>query len=608
MKQRILFVALALLLLTACHKENPDPRMEITIEKLQGNGKLTLDGLTATWNDGDTLRLNGTPVVVERSGDHAYISNTAALSTNRALFPTRLVASGPTSDNITVTLPREYDYRSDGTHQQLTLPLAARATDGEPLHFQHLTGALCFMLTNSTSHPLTIDKIVVSSNKYQLSGERAINLGSIGSIGPNDGTGDDLTVAMTFTKQSLVIPASGNANVVLPIAPVGSDNIFTVSVIAHHEGKRYTYTHTQGENKTDRSLNRNEIGYAGITINSDMTTGALFTGYGTVGNPYLITDYLDFLLMAEAVSKQWTDNNSTAYGKTYFRLENDIDLHGLSIYPIRNFVRQFDGNNHILYNLTINSRGDTCALFSLINGGTLKNLTLNNLTLKQSGNPTGSLLLGGFCGSIMNATISNCTLNNLNISITGNISSASTHIGGISARATKSNTLTDCSVITSVSFNSSTNPLYFGNIIGHCSDGATDNNDIVLTNCDATNASLSISTNNNLTFGGIVGYTTKEYLTVTGSDYTVTGAGSLTSTNTLVYAGGIVGRYNNISTSGRPCRLTISSATLTGSITASGNASSSVGTYLGKSYDSHELHINEGNNCNSTRFSITLNN
>lgn len=611
MKQRILFAALALLLLTACHKENPDPRMEITIEKLQGNGKLTLDGLTATWNDGDTIRLNGTPVVVERSGDHAYISNTAALSTNRALFPTRLVASGPTDDNITVTLPREYDYRSDGSHQLLDLPLAARATDGEPLHFKHLTGALCFMLTNNTGNPLTIDRITVSSNSYQLSGERNINLASIGSIGPEAGAGDDSTVSMTFTRQSLEIPASGTANVVLPIAPVSSDNIFTVSVIAHHEGKRYTYTHTQGENKTDRSLNRNEIGYAGITINSDMTTGALFTGYGTVGNPYLITDYLDFLLMAEAVSKQWTDNNSTAYGKTYFRLENDIDLHGLSIYPIRNFVRQLDGNSHTIYNLTINSRGnssyDTCALFSYVNGGTIKNLTLDNLTLKQNGNPSVGSLIGGFCGSIRNTSILSCTINNLNLSITGNIGSASTYIGGIAAHATRSNTLTNCMVTTAISFNSNTNPLYFGNIIGYCSDGESTDQTLILTNCDANNSSLSISTNNNLTFGGIVGYTTKEYLTVTGSDYTVTGAGSLTSTNTLVYAGGIVGRYNNISTSGRPCRLTISSATLTGSITASGNASSSVGTYLGKSYDSYELHINEGN-CNSTRFSITLNN
>lgn len=607
MKQRILFAALALLLLTACHKENPDPRMEITIEKLQGNGKLTLDGLTATWNDGDTLRLNGTPVVVERSGDHAYISNTAALSTNRALFPTRLVASGPTSDSITVTLPREYDYRSDGTRQQLTLPLAARATNDNPLHFMHLTGALCFMLTNSTSHPLTIDKIVVSSNKYQLSGNRAINLGSIGSIGPNDGADDDLTVAMTFTKQSLVIPASGSANVVLPIAPVDSNNRFTVTITCHYLGDRYVYTQTQGEGKIDRSLDRNEIGYAAMTLGNTFAE-ALFSGAGTSNTPYLITTPTDFITMVDAISQGWTNPSRTKYNTSYFRLSNNIDLNGISIYPIRNYNHAtFDGNNYSIYNLTINSRGDTCALFSNPTSVTLSNLTLNNLTLKHNDNSSGYLLFSGFCGLINGCTISDCHITGLTLSISGNISSASTYFGGIAARATKANTLTNCTVNTSISFNNNTNPLYFGNIIGYCSEGENGSNEIVLTNCDVTNSTLSISTNNNLTFGGIVGYTTKEYLTVTGSDYTVTSAGSLTSTNTLVYAGGIVGRYNNVS-SGRPCRLTISGDTLTGAITASGNASSSVGTYLGKSYDSYELHINEGNNCDSTEFSISLSN
>ena len=610
MKQRILFATLALLLLAACHKEALDPRMEIFVEHMQGSAKLALDGVNATWNNGDTLRLNGTRVVVERSGDHAYISNAASQSTNRALFPTRLVVSGPASDAVTITLPREYDYRSDGSHQLLDLPLAARATGDEPLHFKHLTGALCFMLTNSTSHPLTIDRITVSSSSYQLSGEREINLTAIGSIGPATGSTDaDRTVNMTFTRQSLEIPASGTANVVLPIAPVGSDNRFTVTVISHYQGKRYTCTKNQAGEQADYSLARNQIGYAGITINSDMTTGALFTGYGREAAPYLITDYLDFLLMAEAISKQWEDNNGKAYGNTYFRLENDINLNGLSIYPIRNFVRQFDGNSHTIYNLTINSRGnssyDTCALFSYVNGGTIKNLTLDNLTLKQNGNPSVGLLIGGFCGSIKNTSILNCTLNNLNISIAGNISLASTYIGGIAAYAARSNTLTNCTVTTSISFNSNTNPLYFGNIIGYCSDGEATDHTLILTNCDANNSSLSISTNNNLTFGGIVGYTTKEYLTITGSNYSA--SGSLTSTNTLVYAGGIVGRYHNAS-SGKPCSLTLSGATLTGSITASGNASSSVGTYLGKSYDSHELHINEDNDCNSTGFSITLNN
>ena len=609
MKQRILFASLALLLLAACHKEPLDPRMEIFVENMQGSAKLALNGVNATWNNGDTLRLNGTRVVVERSGDHAYISNAASQSTNRALFPTRLVASGPSADAVTVSLPREYDYRSNGSHQLLDLPLAAHATDGGPLHFKHLTGALCFMLTNSTGNPLTIDRITVSSNSYQLSGERSINLTTIGSLGPAAGSTDaDRTVGMTFTRQSLEIPASGTANVVLPIAPVGSDNIFTVTVVSHYQGNRYTYTKTQGAGKPDRSLARNEIGYVGMILDA-ATPLPLFAGEGRVGNPYIIATPTDFLLMAEAITDNWSNNSGTLYGNTYFRIDNDIYLNGLSIYPISNFTQQLDGNNHTIYNLTINSRGtssyDTCALFSYVNGGSIKNLTLDNLTLKQNNNPTGYMILGGFCGSIKNTSILNCTLNNLNLSITGNISSATTYIGGIAARATKANTLTNCIVTTSVSFNKNTSAFYFGNIIGHCNDGGTDDNELVLTNCDATNSSLSISTNNNLTFGGIVGYITKEYLTITGSNYST--SGNLTSTNTLVYAGGIVGRYLNSST-GKPCRLTVSEATLTGSITASGSASSSVGTYLGKSYDSYELHINEGGDCNSTGFSITLNN
>ena len=597
MKQRILFAALALLLLTACHKENPDPRMEITIEKLQGNGKLTLDGLTATWNDGDTIRLNGTPVVVERSGDHAYISNTASQSTNRAFFPTRL---NPTTneDAVTVTLPREYDYRSDGTRQQLTLPLAARATDDNPLHFMHLTGALCFMLTNSTSHPLTIDRITVSSNAYQLSGERNINLASIGSIGPNDGTGDDLTVAMTFTKQSLVIPASGNANVVLPIAPVDSNNRFTVTITCHYQGDRYVYTKTQGAGKNDRSLNRNEIGYAAMELAATSHV-ALFEGSGTDANPFLITSVTDFLLMAEAITNNWSCTSPSGYYKNYsYKITNNLDFTGLSVNPIRYFLNaQLDGDGHTLYNLTINSREDTCALFSKLTSATITNLTLSNLTLKHNGNSNNYLLFGGFCGSIISSTITNCNIDGLNLSITGNISAATTYIGGITARATKNNTLTNCTVNSSISFDQATSSLFFGNIISHCNEGVANYNNLPLTNCDATNTSLSIRTTNALYFGGIVGNIAKELLTLRGCDYT--GNGTLTSSAGSVTAGGFVGRFVNGQT---PGSLTITKCTASGTISVSGT-SNNLGSYYGTSNNSNNIFI-KTDSCNVDDFHL----
>ena len=542
MKQRILFAALALLLLTACHKENPDPRMDITIEKLQGNGKLTLDGLTATWNDGDTLRLNGTPVVVERSGDHAYISNTAALTTNRALFPTRLVASGPTSDNITVTLPREYDYRSDGTRQQLTLPLAARAADDNPLHFMHLTGALCFMLTNSTSHPLTIDRITVSSNAYQLSGERNINLASIGSIGPNDGAGDDLTVAMTFTKQSLVIPASGNANVVLPIAPVGSDNLFTVTITCHYLGDRYVYTQTQGEGKIDRSLDRNEIGYAAMTLGSTSHI-ALFSGSGTNADPFLITSVSDFLLMAEAITNNWRCNTPNGYYKNFsYKLTNNLYLSGCTIHPIQNYDGgTFDGDSKTINNLTIASEDGYCALFKTLNNGLVKRLTLQNITIKHSGT-ISDLFIGGICATMNNQSINNCTVIGTTYDINGTITTA--YIGGIAGRVYGSNTTSSCVITASSPLNLTAGTLHYGNLFGHCTKSTYPSNNLQLENNNTNNASFSITTTGNLYFGGMIGNTTNEQNTLINCDYE--GNCNFTYSGTY-YAGGLIGRYTESS-------------------------------------------------------------
>ena len=580
MKQRILFAALALLLFAACHKEPLDPRMEIFVEHMQGSAKLTLDGVNATWNNGDTLRLNGTRVVVERSGDHAYISNAASQSTNRALFPTRLVASGPASDAVTVTLPREYDYRSDGSHQLLDLPLAARATDGEPLHFKHLTGALCFMLTNNTSNPLTIDRITVSSSSYQLSGERNINLASIGSIGPAAGAGDDRTVNMTFTRQSLVIPASGTANVVLPIAPVGSDNIFTVTVVSHYQGTRYTYTKTQGEGKTDRSLARNEIGYATVNLEvATLTPDPLFAGYGTLSDPYRITTPTEFLLMVDAISQGWNNPNSTKYRTLRFKLTSDLDLNGITIYPIQNYEHaKFDGNNHTIYNLTINSRSDTCALFSNPNSVTLSNLTLNNLTLKHSGN-ADKLYLGGFCGYIFNDSILNCDINGLTLSISGTINEL--YFGSLAAHAYRKNILNNCDFTTTNTLSLSATAFYYGNLIGRGTNG-NENYDLKLTSCTASTSTVSLTSTTGLHYaGGLVGYNSGENLILSNCTFNGTINSSAPTSTTTLATGGLAGRHLK---SGNKGDLTTTSCTVQGTISATTSSGSAyIGAYFGMS-------------------------
>lgn len=578
MKQRILFAALALLLFAACHKEPLDPRMEIFVEHMQGSAKLTLDGVNATWNNGDTLRLNGTRVVVERSGDHAYISNAASQSTNRALFPTRLVTGGPASDAVTVTLPREYDYRSDGSHQLLDLPLAARATDGEPLHFKHLTGALCFMLTNNTSNPLTIDRITVSSNSYQLSGERSINLASIGSIGPVAGAGDDRTVSMTFTRQSLEIPASGTANVVLPIAPVGSDNIFTVTVVSHYQGNRYVYSKTQGEGKTDRSLARNEIGYATVDLSLISGTYALFDGDGTYGNPYQIATPTDFILMVDAISNGLKYNNQS-YSKKHYKLTANLNLNGISIYPIRNYNNAtFDGNNKTINNLTINSRGDTCALFSNPNSVTLSNLTLNNLTLKHSGN-ADKLYLGGFCGYIFNDSILNCDINGLTLSVSGTINEL--YFGSLAAHAYRKNVIENCDFTNTNTLSLSATAFYYGNLIGRGTNGG-ENYDLKLTSCTASTSTVSLTSTTGLHYaGGLVGYNSGENLILSNCTFNGTINSSAPTSTTTLATGGLAGRHLK---SGNKGDLTTTSCTVQGTISATTSSGSAyIGAYFGMS-------------------------
>lgn len=594
MKQRILFPFLLLLLLAACTKENLDPRMEIFVEKMQGNGKLTLDGVNATWDNGDTIRLNGTFPIVERDNGHAYLRNAVSQSTNRALFPTCLVTSGPATDNITVTLPHEYDYRSDGSHQILTLPMAARASDGEALNFKHLTGALCFVLNNTSGHALTIDRITVTSSAYQLSGERSINLNNIESLGSvTCTTAADRTVSMTFTKQTLVINHNGTANVVLPIAPVGSDNIFTVTVSCHDQGFRYTFTKTQGESKTDRSLSRNQIGYAAMTL-SGGTPLPLFTGNGDGASPYYITNSSEFLLMVEAISNNWKDPNEKYYNTCDFRLSNTIDLSGTTINPIRGFRNaQFDGNGKTLRNLTINSRGDTCAFFSNPISVTLSDLTLENLTLKHSGN-ADNLFLSGFCGYLRNSSLQNCDVNGLTLSVSGTVNNL--YFGSLAAYAYQDNDFDHCDFTTANALSLSATAIFYGNLIGRSTHGGEDHN-LSLSNCTATTSAVSLTSTTGIHYaGGLVGHNSGENLTLNTCSFNGTFTLSAPTSTNYISSGGLAGRHQKSSSYGT---LTTSNCTVQGSISLTSSSEYAyVGAYFGMS--------NVSPNFSSCTKSITL--
>jgi len=139
-----------------------------------------------------------------------------------------------------------------------------------------------------------------------------------------------------------------------------------------------------------------------------------FSGNGTSGNPYQITNVLDLQTLS-AISNNIYYCDST-YGK-YFKLMNDIDMTGVTWYPIgwspysvfnpkrACFYGNFDGNSNVIRNLTcISSDGDMPAsFFANISGSTIVNLGIENCDIVHYFGAASGLV-----GSAGNSYISNC--------------------------------------------------------------------------------------------------------------------------------------------------------------------------------------------------------
>ncbi|WP_305113360.1 family 20 glycosylhydrolase [Thomasclavelia cocleata] len=169
-------------------------------------------------------------------------------------------------------------------------------------------------------------------------------------------------------------------------------------------------------------------------------------GSGTKNIPYLIRSVDDLNLMSEII------NNDTAYESAYYKLTTDLDMSGIDFNPITRFTGVFDGDQHYILNLNINTPSiENTGLIGFLNGGTIKNLGIESGTI-IGGNRTGALVgrtmhaniincyskadvsgtndVGGIVGMFNNSTIANCY-------VWGNISGEVT-VGGIVGGANRS--------------------------------------------------------------------------------------------------------------------------------------------------------------------------
>ena len=149
-------------------------------------------------------------------------------------------------------------------------------------------------------------------------------------------------------------------------------------------------------------------------ISAAIEPDGLWKGEGTEGNPYQIATVTDMENLAVMV------NAGHDFSGKYFSMMNDLDYknapldetgsnhttigYGESYSIIAPFSGTFDGNNHIIKNLTINRAGTWYqGLFGAVgSSGVVKNLTLRNSSIY------GGSRIGGIAAAVDGGTIENC--------------------------------------------------------------------------------------------------------------------------------------------------------------------------------------------------------
>ena len=206
--------------------------------------------------------------------------------------------------------------------------------------------------------------------------------------------------------------------------------------------------------------------------------GEFAGGSGTAYDPYQIKTAASMMRMRD-------------YPNAHFALAADIDMEGSLWIPIP-MNTSFDGNNHTIYNLTINPyiTSDQIGLFSTIG----RNVKVSNLTIENcSINMPSKANVGGIAGYADASTISNCHVKlTKEKSIVGG-----DHVGGLVGRV-DGTTITDCSVLSTTNSTVIIGNSHVGGAIGGNLNGYTG---LEMTNIkvEASIAAYEIA-------GGIIGY------------------------------------------------------------------------------------------------------
>lgn len=185
-----------------------------------------------------------------------------------------------------------------------------------------------------------------------------------------------------------------------------------------------------------------------------------------------------------------------------------------------------DGGSYTISNLKTYGY-DYSGLFGYVQGGTIKNVNLANLTV----NNNGGKYHGGIAGELNGGTIEKCNVNGW---VWGN-----EYIGGIVGRVSGASTISNCTTSSGsqINFNggSDTTRPRVGGIVGGMDGNGTFS--VTISGC-VNNAKINNANNGTYGFGGIVGYNS-------GQTVNISGCTNNAEINGKSETGGIIGYTDN---------------------------------------------------------------
>ena len=316
-----------------------------------------------------------------------------------------------------------------------------------------------------------------------------------------------------------------------------------------------------------------------ISFANGGTATSFSGGDGTESNPYIISDASELYWLAYTVNCGIYDEE---YNSAYYKLTNDICLLGYQWDPIGTynfdkaniqFLGNFDGNGHAIYNLTITDPESYYEYFGLFGslgkGAVVKNVTVENIII--SVDSSKEIHIGGIAGNAKDATIENCHVSGY---VTVKSGREEVCVGGLVGKNNTTN-INSCSAdisIDAIASNSGGYEICLGGLIGEASKS-------IITNSYSRGSIYAVA-EYYVNAGGFIGEITSKDTSISDSYsncevYAEGGVGACG----YGYLGGFIGEI-----SAAASNITIQNCYATGNVELKAD-SICVGGFIGEVYD-----------------------